>query len=37
MNGLTDYITERSWSDTVTTWYVQVDDAYQRLILDFAP
>lgn len=32
MNGLTDYITERPWSDTVTTWYVRVDDAYQRLI-----
>ena len=32
MNGLIDYITDRSWSDTVTTWYVRVDDAYQRLI-----
>jgi len=32
MNGLTDYITERPWVDTITTWYVLVDDAYQRLI-----
>lgn len=32
MNGLTNYITERSWSDIVTTWFVLVDDAYQRLI-----
>jgi hypothetical protein len=32
MNGLTNYITERSWTDIVTTWYVLVDDAYQRLI-----
>jgi hypothetical protein len=32
MDGLTDYITERSWLDTITTWYVLVDDAYQRLI-----
>jgi Transposase DDE domain len=32
MNGLTDYITEQSWTGTVTTWYVLVDDAYQRLI-----
>lgn len=32
MNGLTNYITERSWSDIVTTWYVLVDDAYQRFI-----
>ena len=32
MHGLTDYITERSWVDTITIWYVQVDDAYQRLL-----
>lgn len=32
MKGLTDYITERPWADTITTWYVLVDDAYQRLI-----
>ena len=32
MNGLTNYITERTWSDIVTTWFVLVDDAYQRLI-----
>jgi len=33
MNGLTNYITERSWTGTITTWYVLVDDAYQRLIV----
>jgi DDE family transposase len=32
MNGLTDYITELPWTDTVTTWYVLVDEAYQHLI-----
>lgn len=32
MNGLTNYITELPWPDIVTTWYVLVDDAYQRLI-----
>ncbi len=32
MNGLTDYITQQPWADTVTTWFVLVDDAYQRLI-----
>jgi hypothetical protein len=32
MNGLTDYITQRPWTETITTWYVQVDEAYQRLI-----
>jgi hypothetical protein len=31
MNGLTNYITDRSWEDTITTWYVLVDDAYQRI------
>jgi hypothetical protein len=29
---LTDYITQRPWEETITTWYVLVDDAYQRLI-----
>ena len=32
MNGLTDYITQRPWTETITTWYVLVDEAYQRLI-----
>jgi hypothetical protein len=32
MLGLTDYITERRWEDTITIWYVHVDDAYQRLL-----
>ena len=32
MNGLTDYITQRPWAETITAWYVQVDEAYQRLI-----
>jgi hypothetical protein len=32
MNGLTNYITEQDWADTITTWYVLVDDAYQRLM-----
>lgn len=32
MNGLTDYITEQNWTDTITTWYVLMDDAYQRVI-----
>ena len=31
MNGLTNYITERPWLDTITAWYVHVDDAYVRL------
>jgi hypothetical protein len=30
MNGLTNYITEKPWEETITTWYVHVDDAYQR-------
>lgn len=33
MNGMTDYITERPWADTITTWYNLVDDAYNRLIV----
>jgi hypothetical protein len=32
MNGLTKYITERPWEDTVTRWFVLVDDAYQRVV-----
>jgi hypothetical protein len=32
MNGLTNYITEQAWTDTVTLWYVLVDEAYQRLL-----
>lgn len=32
MNGHTDYITEQSWIDTITVWFVLVDDAYKRLI-----
>ena len=32
MNGLTNYITEQTWVDTITNWYVLVDDAYQRLL-----
>ncbi len=32
MKGLTDYITERDWEDTITAWYSRVDDAYQRLL-----
>ena len=32
MNGLTNYITERPWVDIVTTWFVLIDDAYQRFI-----
>lgn len=32
MNGLTNYITEQAWPDTITHWYVLVDDAYQRLL-----
>lgn len=32
MNGLTDYITEQPWTDTITTWYVLVNDSYRRVI-----
>ena len=32
MNGLTNYITERPWLDIVTTWFVLIDEAYQRFI-----
>ena len=32
MNGLTNYITEQSWEDTVTAWFVLVEDAYQCIM-----
>ena len=32
MNGQTNYITENSWTDTITRWYVHINDAYNRLI-----
>jgi len=32
MNGLTNYITDQSWEDTITRWYVLVDDARERLL-----
>jgi hypothetical protein len=32
MNGLTNYITDHAWDDTITHWYVVVDDAYQRIL-----
>ncbi len=32
MNGQTNYITENSWIDTITRWYVHINDAYNRLI-----
>jgi hypothetical protein len=32
MNGLTNYITQRPWQETITAWYVLVDDAYRRLV-----
>lgn len=32
MNGLTNYITEQAWTDIITSWYVLVDTAYQRLV-----
>src|SRR5436190_23863105 len=32
MNGLTNYITDHAWEDTITHWYVRVDDAYQRIL-----
>ena len=33
MKGLTNYITERPWSDIITEWYVRVDDTYQTLVI----
>jgi hypothetical protein len=32
MSGLTNYITQRPWLDTVTSGYVQVEDAYQAVV-----
>ncbi len=32
MNGLTNSITDQPWEDTITRWYVLVDDAYQRIL-----
>lgn len=32
MNGQTNYITEEPWTDTITRWYVHINDAYKRLI-----
>lgn len=32
MKGLTNYISERPWSDIITEWYVRVDDAYQAVV-----
>ena len=32
MNGPTNYITEEPWTNTITTWYVHINDAYNRLI-----
>lgn len=32
MNGLTNYITQWSWIDIITTWYALVDDAYQAMV-----
>jgi hypothetical protein len=31
MNGLTNYITEVPWEETITVWYVQVNDSYQKI------
>ena len=31
MNGLTNYITEVAWEETITIWYVQVNDSYQKI------
>jgi hypothetical protein len=32
MNGLTNYITDQSWEDTITRWYVLIDDAAQQIL-----
>lgn len=32
MKGLTNYISERSWSEIITAWYVRVDDTYQAVV-----
>jgi hypothetical protein len=31
MNGLTNYITEEPWEETITVWYVHVNDSYQKI------
>jgi hypothetical protein len=31
MTGLTNYITEREWSDIFLTWFVLIDDAYRAV------
>ena len=31
MNGLTNYITEVPWEETITEWYAHVDDSYQKI------
>ncbi len=31
MNGLTNYITESPWEEIITTWYVHVNDSYQKI------
>ena len=31
MIGQTNYITEVCWEETITVWYVHIDDAYQRI------
>src|SRR5512147_1942456 len=33
MKGLTNYISERSWSDITTAWYVRIDDTYQAVVI----
>jgi len=37
MNGLTNYITQRPWLEIITTWYVLIDDAYQRWLTKHGP
>jgi hypothetical protein len=32
MNGLTNYITDQSWEDTITRWYILIDDAAQQIL-----
>lgn len=32
MNGLINYITEQNWENSITSWYVLIADAYQRMI-----
>ena len=37
MNDLTNYITQWSWIDIISTWYALVDDAYQAMIARRGP